>query len=290
MATHRLATGRAVGSPVRRQQWSVSARAGDDFRLALTIYDEAGQPAVVRGSRSRLTLVPDVDGPGGGDYGHAFRRSARVASKIEGYLAAHRPGGVNFVLTAAQTAGLDVGRYRLGVHVDLIDGAFTQIEGILQVREFAAAGFGHEVAFFQLDRSRLDGDERLAGEVAGNGLPIDEDGFYVIGAGFTPGGVRPDADYFTSLIGDGRTRHIVLANEPGGSVLGLYSGALFFLAPSDEDTPIVGTANGVHAIVGFDDLPPPVPDPTEIGGLVGADGALLLGWADGAPLLPFEDP
>ncbi|MGD0108364.1 MAG: hypothetical protein ABSC06_30645 [Rhodopila sp.] len=73
MGTNYLGTSRVVRNPVRVQQWNASIRAGDDFKLALTVYaDDNGTPAIVAGSVSQILLWPDERGyPHSGDYGFA---------------------------------------------------------------------------------------------------------------------------------------------------------------------------------------------------------------------------
>lgn len=147
MGTLTLATSRHARNPVRVQQWNASIRAGDDFKLALTVYaDDVGTPAVAVGSESRLVLWPDQERgyyctpdyglgwfTGGSLIGSAISPAQIVAGVPVG---AGAPGRINFAMSATITASLCRGRYRLALQVNLPDGDFTQIEGILQVREF----------------------------------------------------------------------------------------------------------------------------------------------------------
>lgn len=195
MPTHRLATMRDERNPVRVQQWNATMRAGDDFKLALTVYaDDSGVASVVAGSRSQLALWPDerrgfMNSP---DYGWGWWTGATFgpgfpAQIVAGFVTTVRPGGINFAMPGSTTSMLVYGRYRLSVQIDLPDGEFSQVEGILQVREaWARPGLGHvpTTSFFQLDVSQLDVGILAPGQI-GN-LPIDADGFFLTTANFAP--------------------------------------------------------------------------------------------------------
>jgi hypothetical protein len=142
-----LATSRHTRNPVRVQQWNASIRAGDDFKLALTVYaDDAGTPVNAVGSQSQLIIRPDQERgyyctpdyglgwfTGGSLIGSAISPTQIITGVVVGISA---PGQINFAMASTITASLRRGRYRLALQVDLPDGDWTQIEGILQVREF----------------------------------------------------------------------------------------------------------------------------------------------------------
>lgn len=180
---YRLSTVRQQDNPVRVQTWNGSFRAGDDFKMAVTVYgDDNGTLAITDGSRSRLALFAD-DRPRGGyahDYGWGWSTlSAQPARTIEGYAVEGQPGRINFAIPASETGDL-CGRYRLALQVDLFDGLYTEVEGVLQVRLGAPDTLGHKLrTFFQLDHSHLDGPDVLAANVTTTGYPIDADGFFV---------------------------------------------------------------------------------------------------------------
>lgn len=184
MATFHLATSRQQRSPVRVQQWNGSVRAGDDLKLALTVYaDDLGTLALVPGSRSRLALYPDQrDGSGWGyvgDYGWGwYTGPATPVQQADGYVAGSAwPGQVNFFLDNTTTIAL-CGRYRMLLDLDLYDGTFSQVEGILQVRGGITNTLGHlEPNIFTLDQSILDGPDILAGPMNDAGIATDLDGF-----------------------------------------------------------------------------------------------------------------
>jgi len=211
MPTHRLATMRDERTPVRVQQWNATMRAGDDFKLALTVYtDDTGVPAEVTGSRSRLALWPDerrgfMNSP---DYGWGWWTGATFgpgspAQLIAGFVTTIRPGGINFAMPGSTTSTLVYGRYRLSVQVDLPDGEFSQVEGILQIREaWARPGLGHIVPLlvgdfnpdfnpdFAPDPNRVDGD----------GFYFSTPDFYPPGFGSVPGvGGNFTADFTRDL-------------------------------------------------------------------------------------------
>ena len=188
----RLATGRETRNPVRVQQYNATIRAGDDLKLALTVYaDDVGTPAQVVGSRSQLALRPDDRGAFGHswDYGLGWWTGATYspgfpAQLVAGFATPVRPGGINFAMPAATTACLVYGRYRLNVQVDLPDGEYCQVEGILQVRErWERPGIGHVPAtFMQLNVSNL--DTSILAPALVDGRPVDLDGFFLTDATF----------------------------------------------------------------------------------------------------------
>lgn len=187
MGTQYLSTSRVSRSPVRVQTWNCSIRAGDDFKLAVTLYgDDIGTPAIVTGSNSLLALFRE-----GGDYPHSCDYGLGWATggsaipgpyfpslQSPGFMTPVRGGGLNFSLTGTTTAGL-FGRYRLAIMVDLPDGSFTQVEGILQVRNaywMRAPLLPHTSGvFFTLDVSQL--DNAILAALVVNGIPTDQDGF-----------------------------------------------------------------------------------------------------------------
>lgn len=196
MGTFHLATSRVSRNPVRCQQWNASIRGGDDFKLAMTVYqDDAGTPAQVSLSHSRLTLQSDIRWPAGmsGDYGWGwatggspipFAAGGTALQQTDGFVTPVRDGGINFALPGTATQGM-WGRYRLTIEVDMLDGDFSQVEGILQVRpSWNLPRIGHTPApFFTLDQSQLDVGI-LAGNLV-NGLPVDQDGFFLVAADFS---------------------------------------------------------------------------------------------------------
>lgn len=284
MGTFRIATGVAVVNPVRRQTWNANISAGDDLKIALSIHGEDGALVATRSARSRILLIPDVPRPYF-DYEHVRVAPVWGELPVSGYAAFGHPGQMNFQISPEQTHALDRGRYRLSMQVDLLDGTHTQVEGILQVANGDRwhDSVNHGTSYFQLDRSPLDGDEPLADVLADNGIPIDADGFYLLGgSGVIPGSARPDYEYWSSILGTGPTKYMILADDAGDSfILGSGETKHTTLAPELTDSSILGISTLTHMILAAD----PVVDfgPTE--GLLGVDGAFLLG-TDGAVLLP----
>jgi hypothetical protein len=188
MATFYVSTERVARNPVRVQTWNASIRAGDDFKLAMTVYgDDNGTPAVVTGSASLLALWHDGAGyPHSCDYGLGWATGGSAVPGIgvalvrsSGYVTPVRGGGINFSLSGAQTAML-TGRYRLVVMVDLPDGSFSQFEGILQIRgtrsQYGVPLLIHTSGVFMtLDVSQL--DNAILAALVVNGVPTDQDGF-----------------------------------------------------------------------------------------------------------------
>lgn len=188
MATFYVSTERVNRNPVRVQTWNASIRAGDDFKLAMTVYgDDNGTPASVEAAGALLTLVRDDAGYAHScDYGLGWATGgtaipgAGVAMlQSTGFATPVRGGGINFSLTQAQTASL-YGRYRLIVMVDLADGSFTQFEGIIQIRgthySLSAPLLLHvDGAFFTFNVSEL--DVGILAALVINGVPVDADGF-----------------------------------------------------------------------------------------------------------------
>lgn len=188
MGTFYLSTSRYVRNPVRVQTWNASIRAGDDFKLALTLYaDDDGTPAIVLGSNSLFALWPDDHTyPHSWDYGlGSYTGGTTIPGpgipiiKDPGFVTTSRPGGINFSISGGVTAGLVHGRYRLAIVVDLPDGSFTQVEGILQVR--GSCGLRAPLllhtsgVFFSLDVSEL--NTAILAALVENGIPCDRDGF-----------------------------------------------------------------------------------------------------------------
>lgn len=186
MGTFRVATSREMRSPVRAQEWNASIRAGDDFKLAVTLYgDDDGTPAIVDGSNSLLVLRREGHHPHSWDYGLGWATGGSAIPGVGapcmqsvGFVTTVRPGGVNFSLSQAQTAQL-WGRYHLILMVDLPDGSFTQFEGVIQVRSglwSRAPMLLHTAGvFFTLDVSQL--DNAILAALVINGVPVDQDGF-----------------------------------------------------------------------------------------------------------------
>jgi hypothetical protein len=214
MATFRLATTRRVRDPVRVQEWDASIAAGDDFKIALTVYgDDSGVAADVTGSRSRLALWPEdyLQRHGrSSDYGaSAYTGGSDIPSphlttcSVDGSVTTIRAGGVNFLVPSAVTSRMRR-RYRMALSVDLADGSFCQVEGVLQLRHHV----GHHVVpavytFFTLDISQLD-VAILAPAVVG-GVITDLDGFFL--ANPDPA-IPPPPDlvvgiYGVTVLGDG---------------------------------------------------------------------------------------
>lgn len=202
MGTQYLSTSRVSRTPVRVQQWNASMRAGDDFKLALTIFnDDFGTPAQVGSSVSQILLWPDEQGyPHSCDYAFAWATGGSPIPgpigwirQVVGFTTPLRQGGINFALPAANTTSL-LGRYHLAIQVDLPDGTYSQVEGVLQVRQsWRARGFTlpHvDANYFTLDSSELDGPMLLAPAVV-NGVPVDLDGFPLIGTATSSGGIVP---------------------------------------------------------------------------------------------------
>lgn len=187
MATFRVATSREMRSPVRVQQWDASVRAGDDFKLAVTLYgDDDGTPSPVTGANSLLALWHEGHHPHSWDYGLGWVTGGSAIPgigspmiKSPGFVTTTRRGGINFSLSGTQTAALH-GRYRLVALVDLPDGSFTQFEGVLQVRptqrQLGVPLLLHaDGVFFTLDVSQL--DNAILAAMVENGVPVDQDGF-----------------------------------------------------------------------------------------------------------------
>lgn len=186
MATFHLSTLRQVRDPVRVPEWNASIAAGDDFKLALTVYaDDAGAAADVTGSRSRLALWPDdypSDGARSRDYDAAWWTGGSLIPtvfgrqlQIDGAVTSVRAGGLNFHVSSSTTSRMHR-RYRLIISVDLADGSFCQTSGVLQLRAPMTMGLTHgSVLFFQLAVSGLS-TAQLAPAVI-DGVPVDADGF-----------------------------------------------------------------------------------------------------------------
>lgn len=196
MGTFRLSSSRELRNPVRVQTWNASTRGGDDFKLALTLYaDDDGTPAIVAGSYSLLVLRREGHHAHSWDYGLGWATGGSAIPGIgapcmqsAGFITSVRPGGINFSLSQAQTAQLS-GRYHLLLMVDLPDGSFTQVEGVLQVR----GGLWNHVplllhtagVFFTLDVSQL--DNAILAALVENGVPVDQDGFPLLITDGIPG-------------------------------------------------------------------------------------------------------
>lgn len=168
---HRLATLRQTGLELRCQQWNASIRAGDDFNLVLTVYaDDGGALLDVNNAVASLMLTRDGQYPGWGtcDYGAGWwTTQANPDVRLAGVLATDTttgqitfamPGGV---LGAVNGGMCGVTRYRLAIQIDMRDGEYTQIEGVLQVRP-GPVGLTHVAGIasgnpFILDVSQLDG-------------------------------------------------------------------------------------------------------------------------------------
>lgn len=199
MATFRVATSREMRSPVRVQEWNATIRAGDDFKLAITLYgDDDGTPAIVSTSNSLLALWHEGHYPHSWDYGLGWATGGSAIPGVgapmlqsPGFVTTVRPGGINFSLSQAQTAML-WGRYRLVVLVDLPDGSFTAFEGYLQVRptqmqQGSPLLLHVDGVFFTLDVSQL--DNAILAALVENGIPVDQDGFPLLIITSLPGGL-----------------------------------------------------------------------------------------------------
>jgi hypothetical protein len=227
--TFRVATSRQQRNPVRVQEWNGSLRAGDDLKLALTVYaDDLGTLAAVPGSRSQLALYYDERrgsmwgnswGSGGYccDYGWDWFTYPRTPVQVAaGYVAGSAwPGQVNFYLPPDTTKTL-TGRYRMLLELDMDDGTATQIEGILQVRGGITNTLGHiGRSVFTLDQSALDGPDVLAGLLNDAGQAVDADGFpwQVPNAGtvILPAVLPPLSLVATGLIATGANQATALA-------------------------------------------------------------------------------
>ncbi len=187
-APMRLSVIRARRSPVRSPQWNVSIRAGEDFKLALTVFqNEQGVPSNTYCCVSQLALIPLDRHWRSCDYGlgwASYAGSPAIVIKGVG-VPEIGPGRVNFSMDSYQTSAL-FGSYRLVISVDLIDGDFIEAEGVFQVRGTNRIGLAHHISFFQLDRSQLDGRDMLADTLDATGVPIDEDGFQMLGDCIVP--------------------------------------------------------------------------------------------------------
>ena len=147
MPTFSISTSRTVLNPVRAQEWNVSIRRGDDFAIALTVYDDDGAtPLEVYGAESRLYLRPDGCSERlHWDYGRGWLGDSGYADLPvdtivrDGTVVIGSYGRIDFVLAAAETVAL-MGRYRLLLQVALTDGRMTQVEGFLQTRAGGAVG------------------------------------------------------------------------------------------------------------------------------------------------------
>ncbi len=201
MPIYRLATLRETRNPVRVQTWNATLRAGDDFKLALSLLlDDTGAPAVVLGSRSQMLLWPDNRGLAGlsWDYGLGWWTGATFgpgmpAQIVVGFTTPVRGGGINFAMPGAITTNLQYGRYRLAVQVDLPDGEFCQVEGVLQVRErWHRTDFLHVPALW----ADLIDFPRVLGQ------PVDPDGFFLLASDFTAFGSMYQTDQDGNLITD----------------------------------------------------------------------------------------
>jgi hypothetical protein len=168
-------------------------RAGDDFKLALTVYtDDSGTVAQVAGSRSQIALWPDRRGPHSWDYGLGWLSGAThgpgfPAQFVPGVVTPVRAGGINFSMSGSVTSALCHGRYRLSVQIDLYDGEFCMVEGILQVRErWERPGLGH-VPLTAAQLAAL-----VPPPVLVDGRFVDADGFFLATSDFYPGPRSPD--------------------------------------------------------------------------------------------------
>lgn len=186
--TFYVATSRQQRTAVRVQEWAGTLRAGDDLKLAMTLYsDDLGTLADLNNARSQLALYYDErGGPGWGDgYGYCFdygwdwytypRTPVQV---VAGYSAGTLwPGQTNFYLPPLTTQTLR-GCYKILLELDLQDGTSTQVEGILQMRGGITNTLGHsQPAVFIADQSLVDGPDVVAGLLNDAGVAVDADGF-----------------------------------------------------------------------------------------------------------------
>lgn len=184
---------------MRVQEWNATIRAGDDFKLAITVYgDDDGAAAIVTSSFSLLALWHDEGGyPHSCDYGLGWATGGSIIPGVgapmiqsSGFVTSVRAGGINFSLSGTQTAAL-FGRYRLVVLVDLPDGSFTAFEGYLQVRgtrmHRTVPLLIHTTGVFMtLDVSQL--DNAILAALVINNIPVDQDGFPLLIVTDTGGG------------------------------------------------------------------------------------------------------
>jgi hypothetical protein len=181
-------------SPIRLQQWNCSIRSGDDFKLAVTVYqDNTGALCDVTNSQSRLVLKPERDRAGwngwgwagggscgydGWDYGLGYiTLDGGMTITAPGYVAIGSAGRLNFALQGSQTQCMRHGRYLLSVQIDLADGEYSQVEGVLQVREGSRLYDQTHVVvpYFQLDATPLDTAPIVP--LNYDGVAVDQDGF-----------------------------------------------------------------------------------------------------------------
>lgn len=218
MALFRVAVPRQAPTPVRIPTWNGTIRAGDDLKLALTLLNDDGEtPAQVEGSNSCLVLCPDERRAWSHDYGLGWATWAAGATKrIAGYTVPDQPGRLNFQLPADATGDL-FGRYRLFVEVDLYDGGYTELEGILQVRPGKNELGNAARVYFQPGITPIGVGIIPGNEI--NGVPTDADGFYVAQEAYA---LSPSGDGTSSILGFGILGEIVLgsAGTGQGFVLG----------------------------------------------------------------------
>jgi hypothetical protein len=161
---------RTPRNAVRPQTWNASIRAGDDFKVALTVMSDDATPAAVGASTSALGLWGS---DGGWSNGWSFPHSARQV--VSGWVVYGQTGRINFALPGTETAKLACGRYCLGITVSLPDGSWVVLEGMLQVRDRWLTSLGHVV-------NSADVAALTAGQV--NFQPVDINGFFLLSPDF----------------------------------------------------------------------------------------------------------
>lgn len=184
--TFHVATSRQQRTPVRVQEWAGTLRAGDDLKLAMTLYaDDNGTLADLNNARSQLALYYDErNGPGWGDgyccdYGWGWFTVPRTPVQVvAGYTAGSAwPGQTNFFIPQLATQTLR-GRYKMLLELDLQDGTSTQVEGILQMRGGITNTLAHsQPLVFIVGSSLVDGPDVVAGLLNDAGVAVDADGF-----------------------------------------------------------------------------------------------------------------
>lgn len=194
----RASVSRQVRNPVRAPVWNGSIRAGDGLKFALSVYaDDNANAAIVDNCQALLALWPEQSHAAVScDYGLSWftggspipYAGGMPVAQASGFATPVRPGGINFYLPASITQGL-YGRYRLAVMVDLPDGSFSMLEGVLQIRAqwfVAAPLLAHtQGVLFSLDVSAL--DSALLAALVVNGVPCDADGFPLLIGGSVDG-------------------------------------------------------------------------------------------------------
>lgn len=127
-----LAFARQRRSPLVRNRRDLVATAGDDFALALTIYESesAAGPANITGAAAQLSIMEDDGG--------------YVVGTADGVIVSASGGRMNIPVPASLTAELR-GRYRLIIQLDFDSGVSAQVHGAINIEPGAtglSAGSG----------------------------------------------------------------------------------------------------------------------------------------------------